>query len=127
MGLSKQRRLRRRDEFRRVLRDGKRARDALLAITAAESGDLKSDSRYGFAIPKRVGGAVTRNRVKRRLRAIARTTDHPEGWDIVIYAFPAAAEATSELLSASVKRLLRRLIHDSREPRDGKRTWRTSR
>ncbi|MXX93945.1 MAG: ribonuclease P protein component [Chloroflexi bacterium] len=109
MGLSKHRRLRRREEFRRALRDGKRARDALLSITAVRSELPNADSRYGFAIPKRVGGAVVRNRIKRRLRAIVGKSDHPKGWDYVIYAFPAAANATSEKLAGSVNRLVRRL------------------
>ena len=109
MGLSKHRRLRRREEFRRALRDGKRARDALLSITAVRSELPDADSRYGFAIPKRVGGAVVRNRIKRRLRAIVGKSDHPKGWDYVIYAFPPAANATSEKLAGSVNRLVRRL------------------
>ena len=109
MGLSKHRRLRRREEFRRALRDGKRARDELLSITAVRSELPEADARYGFAIPKRVGGAVVRNRIKRRLRAIVGKSDHPKGWDYVIYAFPAAADATSENLAGSVSRLVRRL------------------
>ena len=109
MGLSKHRRLRRREEFRRVLRDGNRARDALISITAADTGAPDSEPRYGFAIPKRVGGAVTRNRIKRRLRTIVNQTDHPKGWDYVIYAFPAASDATSERLAQSVETLVKRL------------------
>ena len=109
MGLSKHRRLRRREEFRRVLRDGNRARDALISITAADTGAPDSEPRYGFAIPKRVGGAVTRNRIKRRLRTIVNQTDHPRGWDYVIYAFPAASDATSERLAQSVETLVKRL------------------
>lgn len=114
MGLSKHRRLRRREEFRRALRDGKRARDALLSITAVRSELPDADSRYGFAIPKRVGGAVVRNRIKRRLRAIVGKSDHPKGWDYVIYAFPAAADATSEKLAGSVNRIVRRLKSGNR-------------
>lgn len=114
MGLSKHRRLRRREEFRRALRDGKRARDALLSITAVRSELPDADSRYGFAIPKRVGGAVVRNRIKRRLRAIVGKSDHPKGWDYVIYAFPPAANATSEKLAGSVNRLVRRLKSGNR-------------
>ena len=53
MGLSSQRRLRRRDEFRRVLRDGDRARDALLAsFTAFDTGNPEIDSRYGLRNPE---------------------------------------------------------------------------
>ena len=114
MGLSKHRRLRRREEFRKVLRDGKRARDHLLSITAVDSQNTDAEPRYGFAIPKRVGTAVTRNRIKRRLRAIVNKADHPRGWDYVIYAFPAAANVTSQELAESVTRLARRLKSGSR-------------
>lgn len=45
--------------------------------------------RVGFTASKKVGNAVARNRAKRRLRAIARTTlpacGHP-GWDYVLIA-----------------------------------------
>ena len=116
MGLSKHRRLRRREEFRRVLKDGKRARDHLLSITAVDTDNSDAEPRFGFAIPKRVGNAVTRNRIKRRLRAIASKADHPRGWDYVIYAFPAAANATSQQLSESVARLVKRLKSGSRTP-----------
>ena len=114
MGLSKHRRLRRREEFRRVLRDGKRARDGLLSITAVKTEQPRADARYGFAIPKRVGGAVVRNRVKRRLRAIVGKSDHPKGWDYVIYAFPATADATSEKLAESLNRLVERFKSGNR-------------
>ena len=109
MGLSKHRRLHRREEFRRALRDGNRVRDDLLSIIAVESDNSDADPRYGFAIPKRVGGAVARNRIKRRLRAIVAKSDHPKGWDYVIYCFPASAGATYAQLAASVKRLMTRL------------------
>ncbi len=126
MGLSKHRRLRRREEFRRVLRDGNRARDALISITAADTGSPDSEPHYGFAIPKRVGGAVTRNRIKRRLRTIVNQTDHPRGWDYVIYAFPAASDATSERLAQSVETLVKRL-ESGDHTRRGARRARASR
>ena len=126
MGLSKHRRLRRREEFRRALRDGNRTRDHLLSITAVESDNSDADPRYGFAIPKRVGGAVVRNRVKRRLRAIVGQSDHPKGWDYVIYAFPAASGATSAQLAASVERLVSRLKTGKRTRRKRARTQRTT-
>ncbi len=110
MGLPKHRRLRRRSEFQRVARDGLRARDALLSISTVESVDRQTSTRYGFAIPKRVGGAVVRNRIKRRLRAIAAAREDLPGWDFVIYVYPSAAHASSEQLSASLSALTRRAM-----------------
>ena len=51
-------------------------------------------ARFGFVVSKQVGGAVTRNLVKRRLRAIARELlqNSPNGYDLVIRALPPAAE-----------------------------------
>ena len=40
-------------------------------------------SRVGYAVSRRVGGAVVRNRVKRRLRSIVRDLPIRPGYDIV--------------------------------------------
>ncbi len=65
-------------------------------------------TRYGFSVSKRVGSAVTRNRVKRLFREILRTTPVACGWDIVIIARPGAAEADYATLKSDIERLLRR-------------------
>ena len=57
-------------------------------------------TRFGLVTSKRVGGAVIRNRVRRRLREICRLHRAmlAPGWLVVVVAKPAAAEATfSEL------------------------------
>ena len=49
--------------------------------------------RVGFVVSKAVGGAVVRNRVKRRLRALVRplVLSSDNGCDVVVRALPAAA------------------------------------
>ena len=63
-------------------------------------------SRYGFSVGKRVGKAVTRNRVKRLLREIVRLTPLKSGWDIVFIARAPAATANYTDLERRVRGLL---------------------
>jgi ribonuclease P protein component len=65
-------------------------------------------SRYGISVSRRVGNAVVRNRVKRRLREILRPVPLAPGWDIVLIARAAAANAGYADLEKSVKGLLSR-------------------
>ena len=65
-------------------------------------------SRYGFSVGRRVGGAVVRNRVKRRLREILRLLQLEPGWDIIFIARPSTASADFAGLKKSVHGLLSR-------------------
>ena len=65
-------------------------------------------SRYGLSVSKRIGKAVVRNRVKRRLREILRAAPLKPGWDIVFIARPAAAGASYARLEGTAVRLLSR-------------------
>ena len=69
-------------------------------------------ARVGFVVSKAVGGAVVRNRVKRRLRAImaGRIEAIPPGIDVVVRANPAAATASFDELGSSLIPLLDRAI-----------------
>ena len=68
--------------------------------------------RVGFVVSKAVGGAVVRNRVKRRLRALmaARLTDLPVGVDLVVRANPPSASSSSAELSEALNPLLHKAI-----------------
>lgn len=65
-------------------------------------------TRYGFSVSRKVGKAVTRNRVKRLLREILRVAPLKPGWDMVFIARPRTAQATYWELERSVESLLSR-------------------
>jgi ribonuclease P protein component len=66
-------------------------------------------SRFGISIKKALGGAVARNRIRRRIREILRRnrTEIPTGWDIVIHPKSTVAQASFAPLEAELVRLLR--------------------
>ena len=74
-------------------------------------------SRYGFSVGKRVGKAVTRNRVKRVLREILRSKPLEPGWDIIFIVRPLAANANYAGLDKSIDDLLSR-AQLSRPPKE---------
>jgi ribonuclease P protein component len=69
-------------------------------------------TRFGFIVSKAVGNAVTRNTVRRRLKAIAHDllSANPAGYDVVIRALPAAAQAPWPTLFADVSRSFGRSV-----------------
>ena len=68
-------------------------------------------SRLGLSVSKKVGTAVKRNKVRRRLKEIFRSSSAglPGGLDFVISARPAAAEASFEELNEEFLQSLRKL------------------
>jgi len=73
-------------------------------------------SRFGISIKKALGGAVVRNRIRRRIREILRRnrTEIPTGWDIVIHPRSTVAQAKFAPLEAELVRLLRSIQHTAR-------------
>lgn len=80
-----------RGEFRRVYEEGQRRSAPLCAVFFKSNG--LPHSRLGITAPARVGKAVIRNRMKRRLREIFRRNQAviAPGWDIVVNPRPAVA------------------------------------
>jgi ribonuclease P protein component len=95
-----------REEFSRVLQQGRATSNHLLVLRYARN--QFGETRFGYAINKQVGTAVTRNRVRRRLRELVRKLTVGLGWDIVISARRASAAATFQELEASLRELTKR-------------------
>ena len=66
-------------------------------------------TRYGISTGRRVGSAVVRNGIRRRLRTILRALDHQidRGYDILLVARPAAAGMKQSDLDGALRQLLR--------------------
>jgi ribonuclease P protein component len=97
-------RLRRSADFASAVRGGRRSSRGSVVVhltLAAPSGDTRpapvgeEPAKAGFVVSKAVGGAVVRNKVKRRLRHLMaeRITGIPTGARIVVRALPGAATA----------------------------------
>lgn len=73
--------------------------------------DVSAPVRAGFVVSKAVGNAVIRNRVKRRLRHLAREqiTSLPGSAVLVVRALPASAEATYDELAGDLSAALARV------------------
>jgi ribonuclease P protein component len=99
-------RLRTGAQFAHVRKNGRSIAAPVLTLGYVANGI--ATSRFGFLVSKRVGGAVVRNRVKRRLRESIRRRQLlvAPGWDVVVIARPAAARATFADLDQIIERLL---------------------
>jgi ribonuclease P protein component len=107
--LAKPNRLTRGSDYRMTVRRGARCVGAHTITYVRDSGE-SSDARFGFIVSKQVGGAVVRNTVRRRLKAVcAEALPHVRpGADIVIRALPSSATAGFGMLRDEVLRCLER-------------------
>jgi ribonuclease P protein component len=94
-------------QFDAVYRAGKRRSSS--HFTAFMKANNRMQSRFGFSIKKALGGAVVRNRIRRRMREIVRLhrEEIPSGWDVVIHPKSSVARAQFEALTADFLRLLK--------------------
>jgi ribonuclease P protein component len=104
-------RIRGRDVFARVARDGTRIRGTTLWCTHLPDPSIAT-TQVAFAVGRAVGPAVTRNRVRRRLRAVLGELDHDgqlPGGRLLIGARPGTAERTFDSLREELRTLVERI------------------
>ena len=98
-------RLRRSTDFAAAVRGGRRSgRGTVVVHLLLDEPAQASGARAGFVVSRAVGGAVTRNKVRRRLRHLVRSrlASLPPGARLVVRALPAAASASYEALGADL-------------------------
>lgn len=105
-------RMRRREEFTSAVRRGDRAGRPSLVLHLQIRHGIEEPPRVGFTVGRQVGAAVTRNKVRRRLRHIVRLRLHrlPPGSLLVVRANRRAATAHNDELAADLDAALDRLL-----------------
>jgi ribonuclease P protein component len=95
-------------DFSAIQERGTSRSHPLLTVRSLRT-DLET-TRFALSTSRRLGGAVVRNRVRRRLRGALRVMapSFQRGWDVLIIARPALVEADHDALVGALRRLLSR-------------------
>lgn len=96
-------------DFEAVYRAGARRSSGQFVVFFRANGGERS--RFGSSVKKAVGGAVVRNRIRRRIREILRRNSReiPSGWDVVIHPRRSVAQSAFVPLEAELLGLLRQI------------------
>lgn len=107
--MKRQHRLRRNLDFQRVRRHGESNASPLMVLAFLRN-ELDY-SRFGFVVSKRLGKAVLRNRVKRRMREAIRlrVAKIKPGFDLVFI----ARQAINQASYAEIEQRLEQLLKES--------------
>jgi ribonuclease P protein component len=104
--VKKENRLTRKKDFMRVKEVGKSCYHPLLVLVYTENEELHS--RAAVVASKAIGNAVTRNKVKRRLKScldqLWQNVD--EKWDLIFYSRPAIVDASFDQIYIAIEHLL---------------------
>jgi len=107
-GFPKSARILRSSEFRKVYKEGVRIMNPYFAAFCLKVPRDACGPRLGFTVPRAIGCAVDRNRVKRRLREVLRVRlpEFAPQWDLVINPRRSALDAPPRALQRAVDRLV---------------------
>lgn len=104
--MRKKHRLHGRRGFQTAYQKGQTWTNELFVLKALPNG--LPHNRFGFAVGKRLGNAVVRNRLRRRLRELVRVLALQEGYDVILVARRPAVEADFDYLRAAVSGIFKR-------------------
>ena len=101
--LAKANRITSADDYRVIVRRGAKVAGAH-TVSYLRSRESGTDARFGFIVSKKVGSAVRRNVVRRRLKAVCHeaVVGGIRDIDVVVRALPSAADAAWPELRAEV-------------------------
>jgi ribonuclease P protein component len=103
-------RLRANADFQRIRQEGRTQVHPLLVMATLQNG--LEHSRFGFAVGRRVGKAVVRNRIKRRMRESVRVRMQRDeiagGWDVLLIARHPVRDASFHQVDEAIGLVLRR-------------------
>ena len=96
-------------EFKRLYNKGKSAASQCVVVYCARN--RENGNRLGITVSKKIGGAVQRNRIRRRLKEIYRLSEEKlaKGYDIVVVARARCRYASYHEIESSVLAMLKKL------------------
>jgi ribonuclease P protein component len=102
-------------DFRALRASGRRVSDGPITVIAAPPEQV-GDTRVGYVIPRRVGTAVCRNRLRRQLREVLRQCDRQGTLPVSRYLVICNRDATQleySALTSGIERALRRVSSET--------------
>lgn len=102
-------RLKKRRQFLRATHNGKKFVASTMVLQVVKQDEFDG-VRLGFTVTKKMGNAVVRNRIRRRLRAAAQSVFSSQallGYDYVLVSRKTAFDAPFEVLNKDLSYLMR--------------------
>jgi ribonuclease P protein component len=109
MNFDKTKGLKKDSDFRKVYRSGKSIANKYLVMYILEN--KSEETRIGISVSKKVGKAITRNRVRRLIKEVYRLNVDDKvksGYDIVFIARISSNDATYKDIEKSVNHLVKK-------------------
>jgi len=104
--MKKAQQLKGKKEFDKVFSNGRTWANSLIVLKARPNG--LDANRYSIVAGKGLGRAVTRNKVKRRLRAVVGDITASVGWDVILVARKGASGIDYHTIESAVRELFAR-------------------